>query len=83
MGKLKELWQEHKACVDPAAREEIEKQINGIEEWMIANKLGDIKETTKWNQPNPSRPNDFDTRFNNPNYSPDARVIYVEDIPNL
>ncbi len=80
MGKLKELWQERKACTDPAAREEIEKEINGIEEWMIANKLGTIQEVTKWNQPTAGGFNDFDNRFNNPNYSSDATVIYVEDI---
>lgn len=49
MGKLKDLWAELKEC-KPEEKAAIQKKINGIEKWMIENKIGTIKEITDWNK---------------------------------
>lgn len=34
---------------DDPRRKDVQKKINDIEKWMIENKIGSIKEVTKWN----------------------------------
>ena len=79
MGRLKDLWQELRSVQESSKRTEIQASINKIEQWMIDNKIGDITEPTNWNQ-SQSYENDFEKRFNNPNYPWNAGVVFMEDI---
>jgi hypothetical protein len=48
LGKLKDLWAELSTTEDSEKKKEIRKKINSIEQWMIDNKIGSIKEITDW-----------------------------------
>lgn len=57
MGKLRQYWDQLQSLdFDDPRRKDLQKKINDIEKWMIENKIGDIKETTKWNDSNKRNP---------------------------
>lgn len=61
MGKLSELWQDLKATSDDVKKKEIQKKINDIEEWMIDNKFGSIKNKTDWSKQKTSKTYRFES----------------------
>ncbi len=77
---MKDLWTELKVVKDSVKRVEIQKEINGIETWMIKNKIGTITEITDWNKSKIDYGNDFEKRFNNPNYPQKSGAVFVEDM---
>jgi hypothetical protein len=48
MGKLSDLWGDLKAESDPDKIKDIQKQINGLEQWCITKGFAGIKEITDW-----------------------------------
>jgi len=76
MGRLAELWAIHRGLEDDDQKKrDVEKEINRIERWCIANNVGDFKTVTVFNSPGAT--------YRCKNYPEESGSVAIEDFLTL